>query len=290
MTKKVITTSRKRRLGRELRRLRENAGKTMKDAAELIGVTVATISNMERGVHRVRKAELADLLELYEAPAQTRETLEAMRRDANKRGWWTKYGPALPEWFRPYVDLETDAVTVRHVELELVPGLLQTQEYARAVHLAARHVTPVDMVDRSVAARLERQQRLTDSPPLEVWAILSEGVIRRVVGSAHVMAEQLRHMLTLNELPNVKVQILPYSAGAHCSMAGSFSILDFREYPSAVSVEYPAGGLTLEEDEDIARYSLMFDDLRALALSPAESARMIAAVAQDLEQQGRDAR
>lgn len=281
MTIPLGPTVRRRQLGAELARLREAAGMTTRDAAEVLGCSVAKIGHLERGRYGVRKAELASLLSVYSASAEVCEVLEEMRREGSQRGWWATY--RLPEWAKPFVGLESAASSVRTFELELVPGLLQTEAYARAVHTAGRHLTKPEDVEKRVSARMARQRRLTEPPSvLELWAVMSEAAICREVGGSEVMQEQLHALLELAALPNVKVQVLPFAAGAHGAMSGPLTVLSFPSHtdPDVGYQEYPVGGHLVEDVDAVARMSVIFDDLRAAAMSTRESAQLIARAAE----------
>ncbi|WP_253673095.1 helix-turn-helix domain-containing protein [Streptoalloteichus tenebrarius] len=272
------TNVRRRRLGAELRRLRESMKLSMQDAADVLDKTAQTISNMERGRYGVSKAELEKLLVVYGATQEERETLESLRRDGAKRGWWSTYG--LPDWAKPYVGLETDAVAVRNAEPLIIPGLMQTASYAEAIHLVARQATPPEQVAKRVDVRIQRARRLHDAEPLELWAIVGEEALRREVGGAQVMTEQLDHILSLLELPNVTLQVLPLSHGAHPCMAGGLVLLRFADPldPPLGYLEYPLGAHVVEDDEAVRRLETLFDDLRALALDPRASVRLITTI------------
>jgi len=213
-----------------------------------------------------------------------RETLLTLSRQAKERGWWQSYGSAIPEWFQVYVGLEAEASSVRVYESELVHGLLQTPDYYRAFLRAAPAAADEDEAERKIEVRLARQERLTDDDPPDYWAVLNEAVIRRVVGGADVMRRQLDHIAEMAKLPHVNVQVLPFGAGVHPAMDGSFEILGFPEPtdPAVVYLENQAGSLYLEEEAEIDRYERMFSHLIAKALDPEESRRMIARVARDL--------
>ena len=191
---------------------------------------------------------------------------------------------AIPEWFQVYVGLEAEASSVRVYEAELVDGLLQTPDYYRAFLRAAPAAGSQEQADRKIEVRLARQERLTGEDPPEYWAVLNEAVIRRVVGGAEVMRTQLNHIADMAVLPHVNVQVLPFAAGVHPAMDGSFRILGFPEPgdPDVVYLENQAGSLYLEEAAEIDRYARMFSHLIAKALDPEESRRMIARIAADL--------
>ena len=279
-------TVRRRRLRYELRRLRTEHGLTIEQVQEQSGgdIKAPSISRWENGERSVRPTDLRLLLDIYDVQGERRETLLTLSRQAKERGWWQSYGSAIPEWFQVYVGLEAEASSVRVYESELVHGLLQTPEYYRAFLRAAPAAADEDEAGRKIEVRLARQERLTDDDPPDYWAVLNEAVIRRVVGGADVMRKQLDHIAELAKLPHVNVQVLPFGAGVHPAMDGSFEILGFPEPtdPAVVYLENQAGSLYLEEEPEIDRYERMFSHLIAKALDPEESRRMIARVARDL--------
>jgi transcriptional regulator with XRE-family HTH domain len=279
-------TVRRRRLRYELRRLRNEHGLTIEQVQERSGgdIKAPSISRWENGERSVRPTDLRLLLDIYDVQGERRETLLTLSRQAKERGWWQSYGSAIPEWFQVYVGLEAEASSVRVYESELVHGLLQTPDYYRAFLRAAPAAADEDEAGRKIEVRLARQERLTDDDPPDYWAVLNEAVIRRVVGGADMMRKQLDHIAEMAKLPHVNVQVLPFGAGVHPAMDGSFEILGFPELtdPAVVYLENQAGSLYLEEEAEIDRYERMFSHLIAKALDPEESRRMIARVARDL--------
>jgi transcriptional regulator with XRE-family HTH domain len=279
-------TVRRRRLRYELRRLRDEHGLTIEQVQEASGgdIKAPSISRWENGERSVRPTDLRLLLDIYQVDGERREALLTLARQAKERGWWQSYGSAIPQWFQVYVGLEAEASSVRVYESELVHGLLQTADYYRAFLRAAPAAAGDDEADRKIEVRLARQERLTGDDPPDYWAVLNEAVIRRVVGGAHVMRGQLDHIAEMAGLPHVNVQVLPFGAGVHPAMDGSFEILGFPEPgdPDVVYLENQAGSLYLEEQPEIDRYARMFSHLIAKALDPEESRRMIAQIATDL--------
>jgi transcriptional regulator with XRE-family HTH domain len=259
---------RRRRLAAELRRLREAAEMTIDDVAERLECSASKISRIETGQVGVTPRDARDMLELYHVSGEPLEGLVQLARDARKKGWWHAYSEVFSGAF---VGLEAEAATLRSYQALLVPGLLQTEDYMRPVFRAARPDATESEIELRVAARLERQKLLTDVDPPQYWAVIDEAVLHRPVGGAAVMAAQLRHLVKLGtSLPNVTIQVLPFAAGAHAGMEGPFLILGFPEQadPDVVYVENTTAMGYLEEPEDILRYTLMFDHLRASALSP----------------------
>jgi hypothetical protein len=201
-----------------------------------------------------------------------------------QRAWWQSYGDVIPGEYGTLIGLESEAVTISNYEQELVPGLLQTQDYARAVIRAFRPDDTAEETSRRVEVRLARQQVFTGDDPPRLWVVISEAVIRRVVGGQAVMAAQLRSLASERDRPVVTVQVLPFTAGEHPAMAGSFVILDFpAPDPGAVYVENAASAVYLEQVTDIQRYTQTFRFLQAAALGPKESRDMLMAAAHELD-------
>ncbi|APU22281.1 helix-turn-helix domain-containing protein [Actinoalloteichus sp. GBA129-24] len=271
-------TARRRRLGSLLTEVRTAAHRSVQDAADQLDCSEGKIRNWETGRSGIKKVELSALLDYYGAPEDVRGQLEELRREGAKRGWWSTY--RLPDWFKPYVGLEQAASEVRNFEIELVPGLLQTEAYAREIHSTGRHITDPADIDKRVAARMARQQRLTAEPPLELRAVVAEAALHRRVGSADVMAEQLDHLIALSKLPNVIVQVLTYEAGTHPSMTGGFTVLSFAEPtdPDVGFADNPLGGHVIDEAADVAALNFMFDELRSLALPTQDSLRLVTTI------------
>jgi hypothetical protein len=222
-------------------------------------------------------------LRLYHVDKETAVALEEMRREGKQRGWWSTY--RLPAWLGDLVGLEADAVTERVIELELIPALLQTEDYARAVHVAAPHMPPGAEVERRVAARMQRQQRLTEPNPLMLSAVISEAALRRVMAQPDVAPGQLQRLASDAKLRNVTLLVLPFGAGFHGSMSGSFALLDFGlEVSLDVGYqEYAAGGHLVDDQDVVKLLSDLHDLLRGQALDADESLAMITELAQQTE-------
>ncbi len=267
---------RRRQLGRQLRDLREAASLRMEDAATALDCSRSRISHIETGRYGVRKPDLEVLLRLYGA-LDRHETLEEMRREGTKRGWWSTY--RLPDWLQAYIGLEDDAVAVRDFSLELIPGLLQTEAYARAVHIGPM---PSGEVSRRVAARMQRQTRLTAPDPLTLTTVLSEAAVSRTLAMGDVGIEALGHITAIAKQPNISVRVLPFSAGVHQSMAGSFTLLSFAPgvSPPVAYQEYAVGGHLVDDQDDVQQLSDLHDELRDQALSCDESLELISELAQ----------
>jgi transcriptional regulator with XRE-family HTH domain len=273
-------TLRRRQLGQELRRLRETAGATIDQVAERLACSSSKISRIETGQSGISPREVRDILAAYRVDADHVEALVEMAREAKQRGWWQLYGSVLTG---AYVGLESAADEARSFEALVVPGLLQTEDYARAMIKAARPEMGADEVEQRIRVRMNRQSLLSQDDPLKVSVVLDEAVLRRPVGGAGVMRRQLDRLCTASDLPNVTLQVLPLSAGAHAGMDGAFTMLLFREpgHQDLVFAANAAGGLFLEKEEETHRYSLIFELLRSSALTPPESVEMIAKVAKE---------
>jgi transcriptional regulator with XRE-family HTH domain len=277
-------TVRRRRLASELRRLREAAKLTIEEVGEKLECSASKISRIETGHVGVTPRDVRDLLDLYNVPVDQLEALVQLSREARKKGWWHAYNEVFTGAF---IGLESDASTLRAFQALLVPGLLQTEDYIRAVIRSIRPGWTEADVERRVAARMERQRLLTVADPPNYWAIIDEAALRRTVGSAEVMLGQMVRLCELAALPNVTLQVVPFDAGAHSSMEGPYLILGFPEQadPDVVYVDTATGGVYLEEHADVQRYTLMFDHLRASALSPDDTLQLVSRAAERLSRQ-----
>lgn len=260
-------TMRRRQLGAELRRLRNDAGITMEHAAAVLDCARSRIGHIENGRNSIRKPELKVILDLYGASDEEHETLEELRQQASKRGWSSTY--RLPSWLKRYVEMETDATTMRSFEGELIPGLMQTEQYARRVHTVAGDlIKPADL-DRLVAARMRRQARLTDDEtPLELSTVVSEAAFRRALGDAEIGLAQLAHVIELAQRPHVTLHVLPYAAGLHSSMSGSFTVLTFDAgvAPPFGYQEHAIGGHVVDDRNAVKQLLDLWELLRTQAL------------------------
>jgi transcriptional regulator with XRE-family HTH domain len=268
-------TVRRRRLSAELRRLREQAHLTIEDVAEKLECSSSKISRIETGHVGVTPKDARELLKLYGVPSDELEALVQLSKEARKKGWWHAYNEVFTGSF---VGLEAETSSLRAYQALLVPGLLQSEDYMRAVIRAARPDATVAEVEKRVKARLARQQLLTDVNPPRYWAVIDEAVLYRSVGGDAVMFAQMNWLVARAVLPHVTLQVLPFSAGAHAGMEGPFLILGFPEQadPDVVYVDNTTSGIYLEEPAEILRYTLMFDHLRAAALSPDDTLTRIA--------------
>lgn len=279
-----MPTARLRRLARELRRLRSECGLTRGEVTARTSINEVTLYRLEAGKGRPQRRTLLALLDTYGVEGDEREAILGLSTQAVEQGWLRPYHAELADEYVGYISFESEARSVRNYESLFVPGLLQTDGYARAVIRGAIPSATAKAVDQHVQARIERQALFAKDVPLELWAIVDEAALRRIVGSSKVMVEQLNHLAAMALEPYITVQVIPYSAGAHPGMHGSFVLMDFpdRDDPELVYIENMAGDLFLEADEDIRRYTQMFDHLRALALSPDNSTSLITAVAREI--------
>lgn len=272
-------TIRRKQLGIELRRLREAAGVTRPAAAAALKCSPARIGHIEVGKQALGYAELVVLLrDHYGADDVTLTALEELRQEAAKRGWWSTY--ALPEWLAGYVGLEYDATSVRTFELELIPGLLQTEGYARLLHSYSGRLTTKD-VDRRVAARMQRQARLAGPDPLALTAVVSESALVRCARHTSVAADQLAQLVERAQWPNIELRVLPFDEGVHPGVSGAFSLLRFpdRLLPDAAHQEYAVGGHVVDDQTAVAQLDTLFGELRDRSLGANESLALITQLA-----------
>ena len=271
-------TVRSRRVGTELRRLREAAGVTTAQAAEVLSCSPAKISRIENGIVSVRVVDLRLLLDRYgDQDQEHRAYLERLARESNKHGWWQDYGDTIPPYYADFIGLETDASYIKTWEATIVPGLLQTPEYARAVMLANPAMISPDKLENSISIRLERQARLEQGTDVRLDAVIWEAALITTVGSDEIQHGQLGRLLELMDRPNISVQVLPLEAGDKANMSGSFVMFSFgrEQSVSTVFVETLTSSQYLERDQELRGYTLVFDALRSAALSPAASAMRI---------------
>ncbi|MFJ4468642.1 helix-turn-helix domain-containing protein [Streptomyces sp. NPDC089424] len=275
---------RRRKLGAELRTLRGRAGLTSGEAARLVGWHQSKVSRIETGASGVKPADVRLLLDAYGVDdAQLRDLLLALAGSGGGQGrdhWWHAYKGVLPPTYRDFISLESQAGAMRTLETSVVPGLLQTPEYARAVTRAAVEGLAEDRLDALVEVRLARQDVLRSQPPLVLSAVLDEAVLRREVGGPEVMARQLERLVEAARLPQVRLQVLPFAAGAHIGITGPFVIFSFSSTSDldVVVLDHLTSSLYLERKEDVEAYTEAFNALQFHALSPEESLDYIAGI------------
>jgi len=260
-------------LGTQLRRLREAAGITREEAGHAIRASHAKISRLELGRVGFKERDVADLLTLYgvTGEAERADVLELMRQ-ANTKVWWQQHSDLLPNWFETYLRLEQVARVIRTYQLQFVPGLLQSEEYARAV-IGHGHSRSTDELDRRVQLRMERQQMLHQPEAPHLWAVIDEAALTRPFGPTRVMRDQLRYLLEASAAPNIHVQVLPFRSGAHAAAGGSFSILRFAEpdLPDVVYLEQLTSAVYLDKRADVEDYVLIMERVTVQAETPAQS-------------------
>ena len=281
--KRHTPTVRLRRLAAELRRLRGAADLSREDASGRTGVNNATLYRIETARARPQMRTLTALLNLYGVGTEQREYLTTLCREAGKQGWLRPYHSDLPEEYTAYISFEAEAAGVRNYESLFIPGLLQTEDYALAVVRGGLpSATDAEVADR-VQARIERQGVLAKDAPLTLWAIVDEAALHRVVGGTEVMRVQFGHLAEVMKAPNLTFQVIPFGAGAHPGMPGSFVLMDFSDPmdTNLIYIDSMAGDLFLEADADVRRYTSVFDNLRAIALSPDDSASLIVELAHE---------
>ncbi len=278
----VNPTVRRRRLGQELRKLRELKGMTAEEVAERLLVSQSKISRLENGRRSISQRDVRDLCGVYGVEDhRIVDSLMQMAKESRQQGWWHAFGD-IP--YSVYIGLETDAASLRVYEASLVPGLLQTPNYASAVTEGSWPEATTADIERRVQVRMRRQERITDPEnPLRLWAVIDESALRRIVGNREIMAEQMRQLVQFSLEPHITVQVLPYDVGAHPGMYGKFSILEFND-PQDASTVYLEGitsDLYLEKPNDVQTYSVMYEHLRMQALNAEHSRQFIDRVAEE---------
>jgi transcriptional regulator with XRE-family HTH domain len=274
----------RRLLGAQLRRLREERGITLEDAGDVIRASGSKMSRLETGRVGFKDRDIADLLTFYEVTdEQKRSAMLELARSASAHGWWHDYSDVLPVWFEAYVGLEEAATSIRTYEIQFVPGLLQTEDYARAVTLLGHDGAPAAEIEQRVELRMARQALLTGPRPAHLWAVLDEAVLRRPAGRPGVMRRQLQQILQAAENPNVTIQVVPFAVGAHAAAGGPFSILRFseRDLPDVVYLEQLASALYLDKRETVDHYMAVMERLCLEATPAASTAKVINAILRD---------
>ncbi|MEU2667146.1 helix-turn-helix transcriptional regulator [Micromonospora sp. NPDC007220] len=272
-------------LGAQLRRLRESSGVTREGAGWEIRASESKISRMELGRVGFKERDVADLLTLYGVTAsEEREALLKLARDANSPGWWHRYGDVLPNWFQSYLGLEAAAALIRSYEVQFVPGLLQTWEYARAVVLLGHGRAAPAEIERRVALRMQRQRLLHRENPPQLWAVVDEAALRRPIGGPRVMREQVAALIEATKSPNIRLQVIPFAAGGHAAAGGAFTILRFgdRELPDIVYIEQLTSALYLDKRDDLDYYAVAMERLCVEAEPPERTPEILGAILDDL--------
>lgn len=274
----VGPTVRRLIVGSQLRRLREAAGMTRAEAGYAIRGSESKISRLELGRVSFKDRDVTDLLRLYGVTDVERvDALVALAEEANQQGWWHRYDDVMAKWFQTYIGLEEAASQIRTYEIQFVPGLLQTEDYARAVVAAGMPRALDDEVERRVNLRKVRQRILGRPEPPVVWAVVDEAALRRPIGGRGVMRGQIHHLLDLTKRPNIKVQVMPFRLGGHAAEGGAFTILRFPEpdLPDVVYVEQLYSALYLDKRDQSDRYAQTMDRLVVEAPPPEETPNML---------------
>ncbi|GLW92475.1 transcriptional regulator [Actinokineospora globicatena] len=283
--RKTTPTVRLRRLAAELRRLRGEAGMTREEVSEQTGINSVTLYRIESAKARPQGRTLAAMLSLYEVDAELRPQLVALSKDAAKQGWLQPFHSDLPDEYTALISFESEAKTIRNYESLFIPGLVQTEDYARAVIRGVLPQYSEQDIEARVQARLSRQTLLSKEKPPGFWAIVDEAALHRMVGGRGTMEGQYQRLLDAAACPEVTLQVVPFGAGAHPGMPGSFIHLTFPDLMDTdlVYIDSMAGDLFLESEKDVHRYEFIFDHLRAVAMSPADSSQLLKELAQQLK-------
>ncbi|GAA2874935.1 helix-turn-helix transcriptional regulator [Streptosporangium fragile] len=273
-------------LGAQLRRLREQRDITLEEAGRAIRASHSKISRMELGRVSFRIRDVADLLTLYGVTGEDdRSPLLSLVEKANQPGWWHNYNDVLPGWFETYVGLEESATGIRNYEVQFVPGLLQSEGYARAVVRLGFPKAAPEEIERRVRLRMARQKLLRRADPPHLWAVLDEAVLRRPLGGPEVMRGQIDHILEALELPNVTVQIVPFSVGGHAAAGGPFSILRFSQpdLPDVVYMEQLTSAVYLEKRDEVDSYLEVMERLCIEAEPATRTREILAGIREELD-------
>jgi len=276
-----LTSTARRELGAELRRLR--ADRKGAAVARALGWSESKLSRIETARIGISDADLERLLEQIEAPTEDRVRLRELARRGRARVWWTPYRSSLPEPYDEYLALEAEAWLLCEWEAQVVPGLLQTDEYARAVIEAGADRADPGVIETRVHLRMNRQAVLSRVGAPQLCAVLDEAVLHREIGGRAVLRRQLQRLFDACGRPGIELRMLPFSAGVHGALAGSFLIFEFHERPAVVHSEGLTGGVFRTREAELAVYRKAFADLRARALSPIDSRELIARAGEALD-------
>ncbi|MFI7540300.1 helix-turn-helix domain-containing protein [Actinoplanes sp. NPDC049599] len=279
-------TVRRLQLGARLRSLRQAKGVTRDQAGYEIRASESKISRMELGRVSFKERDVVDLLKLYgvDDPGE-RERLLTLAREANTPGWWHSYGDVLSTWFQNYLDLEQAAELIRTYEIQFVPGLLQTDAYARAVITLGHGTATPEEIDRRADLRMARKQMLQRDESPRLWAVLDEAVLRRPIGGKEVLREQIESLLAMCAQPSVRLQVIPFESGGHAAAGGAFTILRFPypDMPDVVYLEHLTSGLYLDKREDVDQYAAAMGRLTIEAEPPARTPDLLRKALRDLD-------
>ncbi|MEU1806983.1 helix-turn-helix transcriptional regulator [Streptomyces sp. NPDC019937] len=274
-------------LGKQLEELRTRTGLSYDEAGAAIGVSHSTIRRMEAAkVARLRLADVEKLLQTYGVTDQHEiDTFLKSVREANKRGWWHVYRDVMPDWFAAYLSLEQAALQIRAYEPQFVHGLLQTEDYARALLASGNPHVPAGATERRIALRMRRQELLSRESPPRLWVVMDETVLRRPVGGAAVMRAQIDRLIAVNALPHVTLQIMPFSNGPHPAMpAGAFHVFRFRaaELPDIVYLGGLIGAVYLDKADDVVVYREALDRVSAQSAPAQKTEALLSEIREEL--------
>ena len=271
-------------LGSQLRMLREVKGITREEAGYAIRASGSKISRMELGRVSFKERDVTDLLKLYGVDDDETATLVALAIQANSPGWWHKYGDVLPDWFQVYVGLEEAAALIRLYEVQFVPGLLQTADYARAVVRLGQPAAAPEEIARRISLRMGRQELLTKPGGPRLWAIVDEAALRRPIGGKEVMRAQLEQLILATEEPQVTLQVMPFRSGGHAAEAGAFTIMRFPEpdLPDVVYLEQLTSALYLDKRDDVEKYTEVMERLSVESESPERSVDILSGMLEEV--------
>ena len=272
-------------LGSQLRRLREAKGITREEAGYTIRASGSKISRMELGRVGFKERDVVDLLEMYGVVDEAeRDALVVLARQANSPGWWHKYSDVLPDWFQVYVGLEEAALLIRLYEVQFVPGLLQTADYARAVGALGQAGAPDEEIERRVSLRMARQELLAKADAPRLWAVVDEAALRRPIGGREVMRSQLEKLIEGTKEPNITLQVMPFSSGGHAAEGGAFTIMRFPEVdlPDVVYLEQLTSALYLDKRDDVERYTEVMERLSVESESPEHTTEILSRMLEEV--------
>ncbi|OJF11856.1 helix-turn-helix domain-containing protein [Couchioplanes caeruleus] len=278
-------TVRRLQLGARLRSLRLAAGISRERAGYEIRGSESKISRMELGRVAFKERDVTDLLTLYGVTdSGEHQRLVALAREANSPGWWHSYGDVLATWFQNYLDLEQAAELIRSYEIQFVPGLLQTDAYARAVILLGHATASAEEIDRRADLRMARKRLLARENPPRLWAVIDEAVLKRPIGGRAVLREQVEYLLEMSTYPHIRLQVIPFRSGGHAAAGGAFTILRFphQNLPDVVYIEHLTSGIYLDKREEVDHYAAAMGRLFIDAAPPDETPGLLREALQDL--------
>lgn len=271
-------------LGAQLRRLRDLAGVSRDEAGYHIRASGSKISRLELGRVSFKERDVADLLDLYGVVGEQKDQLLQLTHEANAMPWWQKYREVVPDWFQVYVGLEEAAALIRIYEVQFVPGLLQTEDYARAVVVQGAPSLSPEEIDSRVAVRMGRQKLFSRENPARLWAVVDEAALRRPIGSRDVLAGQINRLIDATSEPNITLQVMPFKHGGHAAEGGAFTIMRFPEadLPDMVYMEYLTGAHYIDKPDDVELYAAVMERLSVAGTSPEKTRDILGDILKEL--------